>query len=95
MHFPPSIERLPKGERASARLRYYVQHAMLQAWNEINVKRLSNLSGYDHSSTAAAFKRGYFTPEMAQAFEKTLGRKHLQHEHLIDPLSIPTNKAAA
>jgi hypothetical protein len=93
MTFPPHIERLPKADRASARLRYIVQYAMLQAWNEINIKRLANMAGYDHSSVASAFARGYMTQAMADGFQQALGRKHLRSEDLIAPLDVENTKS--
>jgi hypothetical protein len=95
MQFPPKIERLPKEQRAGARMRYLVQYAMLQAWNEISIKRLSNLAGYDHSSVACAFRRGYMTEPMAAAFEKAIGRHYLRSEDLIAPLEVNKTKTAA
>lgn len=92
MHFPTHIERLPRTERAGARLRFIVQHAMLQAWNTVSIKKLANLAGYDHSSVASAFKRGYMSEPMALAFERAIGRRHLRSEELMDPLSIVRTK---
>lgn len=88
MHFPTHIERLPRAERAGARLRFIVQHAMLQAWNSVSIKKIANLAGYDHSSVASAFKRGYMSEPMALAFEQAIGRRYLRSEDLMDPLSI-------
>lgn len=88
--FPPSIERLPRAERASARLRYIVQRAMLEAWNEINFNRVAKENDYNHSTIVAALQRGYMTERMADAFVKSIGKKHISREQLLDPMTTLT-----
>lgn len=95
MHFPipPAIARMPKAQQASARLRFIVQHAMLQAWNEVNFNRVARENGYNHSSIVAAFERGWMTDRMADAFVKSIGKKHICRELLLDPMTDLTTAA--
>lgn len=92
MHFPipTHITRLPKAEQPSARLRFIVQHAMLQAWNDVNFNRVCREQGYNHSSVVAALQRGYMTERMADAFVASIGKKHICRELLLDPMTSTT-----
>ena len=75
-------------ERASARLRYLVNRAAIEATGKQSVRALAEKIEMDHSSISNAIRRGYMSEGMAQAIEQSVGRAVLKANYLINPLKI-------
>lgn len=75
-------------QRASARLRYLINRAAIEATGRQSVRGLCEQIEMDHSSLSFAIRRGYFTESMAQAIEAAVGRAIVKSEYLIAPLKI-------
>lgn len=93
VRFPQWVDAHKKeDQRASARLRYLISVAAVEATGRQSVRGLCERIEMDHSSVSSAIRRGYFTEQMAKAIEAAVGRKVIRFEYLIAPLKI---KAAA
>lgn len=87
--FPPWVARIrDPQEQAAARLRYMLARTMLHVSGDTKISRLAKDIGYDHSSVCCAIQRGRMSYEMAMKIEKKFGRQVIQHEALIDPMSV-------
>ena len=89
VRFPPWVDAQPNDdERASARLRYLVNRAALEATGKQSVRALAEKIEMDHSSISNAIRRGYMSEGMAMAIEQSVGRAVLKANYLINPLKI-------
>lgn len=89
VRFPQWVDAHKKDEqRASARLRYLINRAAVEATGRQSVRGLCEKIAMDHSSISFAIRRGYFTEQMAQAIEAAVGRAVVKAEYLIAPLKI-------
>lgn len=89
VRFPQWVDAHEKDEqRASARLRYLISKAAVEATGRQSVRGLCVTISMDHSSISSAIRRGYFTEQMAKAVEAAVGRKVIRHEYLTAPLKI-------
>ena len=89
VRFPPWVDTQPNDdERASARLRYLVNRAALEAPGKQSVRALAEKIEMDHSSISNAIRRGYMSEGMAQAIVQSVGLSMLKADYLINPLKI-------
>lgn len=75
-------------ERAGARLRYILKTASLHLTGDGTMRSIARMADVDHSTMAAAVKRGWFSIPMANKIQEAVGRDHLKCEHLTHPLEI-------
>jgi len=89
VRFPAWVDTHKKDEhRATARLRYLISRAAIEATGKQSVRALAAKIEMDHSSLSFAIRRGYLTVPMAIAIEQAVGRAVVRAEYLTDPLKI-------
>jgi hypothetical protein len=94
LRFPPWVDNQGSDEkRATARLRYLVARAAIEATGSQSVRALAKKIEMDHSSISTAIRRGYFSEDMAAAIEAAVGRSSIiKIEHLTEPLKIKVSE---
>lgn len=94
LRFPPWVDNQGSDEkRATARLRYLVARAAIEATGSQSVRALAKKIEMDHSSISTAIRRGYFSDDMAAAIEAAVGRSSIiKIEHLTEPLKIKVSE---
>lgn len=91
MQFPAWVEggRMSKAQRATARLKFILNHLALHYTGRNSMRALAEKVGYDHSTLSTYIRRGSFSQQAAdEIVEKLECTATIKAEHLVDPLSI-------
>jgi hypothetical protein len=88
--FPPWVDsgRTAESDKASARLRYILAVAAVDATGKQSVRALARHANVDHSTVSISIRRGYFTEETAALLEACVKHPFMTVENLTKPLEI-------
>lgn len=88
MVFPPWIERKPRSERASARLKFMINQAALIRFGRTSIRQVAEAADLSHASVFNAINRGSCTDKMADALVQVLQHPQVTREALINPMAV-------
>lgn len=96
MIFPEWVEgpRMTDHQRATARLKFIINYLAAKHTKRASVRGLAELVELNHCTLSTYIRRGAFSRDAALKIEAKLGRRHIRHEDLTNPLDIKAKATA-